>query len=275
MEIKPVKQTEKPKYPLKTELKDEELKKQIPRRWASSPAAKIALGTLAVVTLTGCAPERIPGLIDTVIPPTEASVSTTPNYVPEGTTVPAMINVAPLFQHGDGRGAFGCVMVAPPVFLSEEDALSVVNEVAKEYGLEFTVTDGPELSNVLQPNIDLTPDMGEDSAGKTKGLDKVINLKADFAEASHDIAIEYVSVDDIKEWAGPSGATVDEYDTKEAADQLCDALEQAVPADYGFYTMGVLYDPCEYSDNSKPGSVEQLKAQAKDFFEWLKTQGVI
>ena len=40
--------------------------------------------------------------------------------------------VAPVFVHGDGRGSFGCVVIAPPVILSEEEAMQIIkNEFAK------------------------------------------------------------------------------------------------------------------------------------------------
>lgn len=295
MDIKPVKHTEKPKYPLKTEIKEEELKKRIPKRWTANPAAKIALGTLAVVSLAGCAPEVLAGVEEAVIPPTEASVSVTPTQVmPEGTPVPAMINVAPLFVHGEGRGSCGCLMVAPPVFLSEDEALVVINEVAKDYGLEFTSGGAPEFNNVLQPQTNLSPLNDEGSISTTST--EMITLKTDFVDNSNNIAIEYVSKDDVILWGKPSDASVDVYETKDAADQLSDSLEKA--AGFG-YTAGVMYDPCEtYGPENLLGqeewdqekwnaawkeaeakaremSEEQLRKQAKDFFEWLKSQGVI
>lgn len=300
MEVKPVKQSEKPKYPLKTELNEEELKKQIPKRWTASPAAIVALGTLAVVALAGCAPEKMPGIINTIIPPTEASVSSTSNYVPEGTTVPAMVNVAPLFIHGEGIGAFGCMMVAPPAFLSEDEALTVINDAAKEYGLHFSVGDTPELTNVLQPLTNLNSHLYPDeSAAPTEAADTpdtIITLKADFSDNEHGIAIEYISTDDVKVWSqGEARTTIEKYKTLDAAAQLSEALEIAIPEPYGSYNVGVLYDPCTNADiedllgqeerdeeawdeaeaRARETAEEQLKAQAKDFFEWLKSQGVI
>ena len=38
-------------------------------------------------------------------------------------------SVAPVFIHGEGRGALGCVVVSPPVFLSEAEALEVLAHV--------------------------------------------------------------------------------------------------------------------------------------------------
>lgn len=281
MEIKPVKQTEKPKYPLKTEINDEVLKKQIPKRWMQSPAAKIALGTLAAVTLAGCGPEPEPivaGGTMAVAPPTETTVSVSPEIL-SGTPEPIMINVAPLFEHGEGRGAFGGDMASIPAFLSEDEALAVINEIAKGYGLEFTSNDAPVFDNVLQPSSCPNPPESIENSVVTKQPDKIITLQTDFADIEHGIAIEFVSKGDVMEWRQwPVTSTVEVFDTKNSADQLNDSLEAAVHREYSFYTVGVLYDPCEYSKDeaeAKNQSIEQLKMQAKDFFEWLKNQGVI
>lgn len=294
MEIKPVKNIETPKYPLKTEVPEEELKKQIPKRWAQSPAAKIALGTLAVVTLAGCAPEVLAGVAEAVTPPTEASESVTPtNYLPEGTTAPAMINVAPLFVHGDGQGAFGCLMIAPPVFLSEFEALTVINEAAKEYGLHFSDANTPDFANVLQPITELYPPLPPTDGADPAATDTntIIMLKTDFSDNKHGITIEYVSTNDVESW-NKSEPTISagSYDTRDAAAQLSEALEGAYNAKGVEYAAGVLYDPCasvnpdDLSDQkereeaevkAREMSEEQLKAQAKDFFEWLKDRGVI
>ena len=36
------------------------------------------------------------------------------------------ISVTPIFEHGTGRGATGCIVVSSPVFLSEEEAMQVI-----------------------------------------------------------------------------------------------------------------------------------------------------
>lgn len=271
------KQTEQPKYPLKTELNGEMLKKEIPKRWMKSPAVKAALGTLAVVTLAGCNFGGAPMPISSA---TEGNVivSPTAHLTPQGTPEAPMINVAPLFIHGEGRGTFGCDMVAPPAFISEHEAMTVINEVAQEYGLEFTSDDAPQFYNVLQPASDPNPELSQNPE-ITKQPDKIITLQADFTDKEHGIAIEYVSSDDVKEWQQwPITTSVEMYDMKDAADQLSDSLEEAAHREPGFYTIGVFYDPCEYSKDEAEAvesSKEQLKAQAKDFFKWLKQQGVI
>ena len=46
--------------------------------------------------------------------------------------------VAPVFLHGEGRGATGCIVVSPPAFLSEEEALQVIREQLNAAGVELT-----------------------------------------------------------------------------------------------------------------------------------------
>ncbi len=286
MEIKPVKDIKTPKYPLRDEMGADALKQQIPKRWAGSAAAKVALGTLAAMTLAGCVPD-IPTAGVPEPPSAKTEESVTPaitEYRTEGIVAAPTVNVAPMFLHGEGRGAFGCVMVAPPVFLSEEDALAVINETAKEYGLSFKAGAGPIMEGVAQPATNI---YGEEKTASGKTM----SLQPDFADEERGIVIEFVSTEDVKKWHTDTGyiVSVESYDTKDAADQLSDGLEQA-NVNNGYYTAGVLYDPCELyhpedlSDEddwnkaeakTKQMSKEQLEKQATDFFEWLKDQGII
>jgi hypothetical protein len=54
--------------------------------------------------------------------------------------------VAPIFEHGEGRGATGCVVVTFPVFLSEEEAMQVIREELAEHGIDLTR--GPDLEGL-------------------------------------------------------------------------------------------------------------------------------
>lgn len=236
------------------------------------------------MTLAGCSNNNGPiSGVKTLFP--SAAIAGAENYMPEGTTAPAMVRVAPLFVHGDGQGAFGCVMVAPPVFLSEQEALTVINQQAEEYGLKF-IDGGPSFQGVKQPVMNM---YSNDEPAPTA---EFVTFKPDFIDAEHDVSIEFISTDDVKKWNYAkqtiSGGT---YDTRDAAAQLSESLEGARP-DFRDYTAAVLYDPCasvsaapdglsdqkkidEAEAKAREISEEQLKAQAKDFFEWLKSQGVI
>ena len=287
MEIKPVKNIEEPKYPLKDEVAAEVLKNSAPKRWASSGAAKAALAALTAAALAGCTPQ-IP-TAGVPLPPsavTESSFPTPEISVFAGAPAIAAIRVAPLFEHGAGRGAFGCVMVTPPAFISEAEALAVINEIAKGYGLKFSDAGKARFSNVLRPATELS---SSDDTTRLPRAEVYITLTADFCDDKKGVAIEYVSIDDVKEWSvRPSGSTLEQYETKDAAEQLSEALEDALPMDASF-AAGVLYDPCDLypsengikEDREKAArkalelSEADLKAQAEDFFKWLKSEGII
>jgi hypothetical protein len=59
-------------------------------------------------------------------------------------------NVSPVFIHGRGRGSYGCVSVAPPSFLSEDEAFEVIQREAQKYGLVFS-RDTAALEDVFVP----------------------------------------------------------------------------------------------------------------------------
>ena len=283
MEIKPVKDAQPPKYPLKEEVSTEHVKASVPQRWVMSRAAKVALGTLAAMSLAGCVPEVFPGEAIAPAVTTENTVSPPDGQALAGVPMAPTVTVAPLFTHGDGLGAFGCVMVAPPAFLSEDEALSVINNVAKDYGLTFSTKGAPALDHVQQPVTNIYESENK-AAPKT-----LITLTPDFADADHGVAIEFVSIEDVKSWHQETGheVSVERYATQDAAEQLSEALEGAVLEDFESCTVGVLYDPCETveeteseeweaaEEKSRALSVTQLSAQVKDFCEWLKAQGII
>ena len=302
MEIKPVKETTPPQYPVKESITAEQIKSQVPKRWFDNKAAKLALGALAAMTLSGC---ETPPLAGVPTPPETSIPMVSPNSsgssMVEGVTagVPQAqtFKVAPLFVHGGGQGAFGCVMVAPPVFLTENEALEVINDAAKAYGLKFAAEGCPEFSGVLEPITNMY-DQERDFSQQS-----YITMMPDFADAEHGVAIEYVSSEDVSDWHQDTGleTSVGTYETKDAAQQLSDAFASAIDTNYTVNTAGVLYDPCELADESelqlsemsdeqwnefeqrldefqqqsREMSEAQLKKQAVDFFEWLKKQGVI
>ena len=277
MEIRPVGGKQAPNYPRKEDVSPETLKAKPPQRWAANKGALIAMGTLVSVSLTGCRtagvplpPEMVTEETAGITAPMETPVIETPLM---GEPMMPAIPIAPLFMHGNGMGAYGCQMIAPPVFLSEEEALSVVNDVAKDYGLEFSAQVSAEFTDVLEPSVNI---MQPENALPS---DTYITLSPDFMDQAHGVAIEFVSVEDVKGWHRDTGvgSSVEQYDTKGAAAELSDALDDAYTDTIS--TAGVLYDPCELSEKSESASremsVDQLKKQARDFFEWLKGQGVI
>jgi hypothetical protein len=141
LQVRPVNKYRVPSYPEKIDvLRDPVLLKTIPERWKHNVHIGMALSSILAFTLSGCSSGKLV--------PDDSSGITIKNSNQK--TEPLVAGVAPIFEHGNGRGSFGCVSVAPPSFLSEEEAFQAIQEEAKLYGIEFDKT-GLELKNVGIP----------------------------------------------------------------------------------------------------------------------------
>jgi hypothetical protein len=132
MELKPVARYDEPRYPTHRILEDHpELLRLIPRRWQGNRLALAALGMAAGIVLGSQQASA-------------QEVAATGDPTPAATSPVSM--VAPLFLHGEGRGSTGCVVVNPPLFLSEEEGRAVIQEELWTVGLTFrmdnTTVDG-------------------------------------------------------------------------------------------------------------------------------------
>lgn len=266
MDIIPVKRYKSPDYPdRKTVLENPEMLKSLPERWKGNVCVGAALSTLLLFTLTSCA---------------------------RGTGAGARqeAKVAPIFDHGSGRGSFGCVSVAPPSFLSEEEAFKVIQEEAKNYGITFQ-KDGKELEMVNIPVTKYNPTY--DGTGEREPIDstKKGNLRLDGYDPLKHIGFEFVSETDYSRWHGDEGAysTVSSYEFLSAARVLGEGIEGKI----GDTTVGVFYNPMaqlsleERNEIMKNNNFEAMQArvnalakdnlrdQVKDFLGWLKSQGII
>src|ERR1035441_2808503 len=115
MNIQPVRGKVNPRYPSSDYLEQHpDLLSVVPERWRQNAFVLRVLGGVVGLVLaaqnSASAQQRAP------VPPSR---------------------VAPIFLHGAGRGAFGCVAVSAPVFLTEDEARQVIQQEAKTAGLEF------------------------------------------------------------------------------------------------------------------------------------------
>jgi hypothetical protein len=198
--------------------------------------------------------------------------------------------VAPIFDHGTGRGATGCVVFAPPVFLSEEEAMTIIKEELSKSGIMM------EKGTTLFPKVQMHKEIDGCSSGK--GTCKPLQM--DLQDQTGQIHIEFVSERDnlimtdkcpLKtEWII---STVHDYDLKGMADRMSMGLQQQ--ADRGVF--GIFYDPTEKIDmvdisrkspsgQSKPTwdqirveaetrAKDQLRQQVRDFGHWLTENKVM
>jgi hypothetical protein len=175
--------------------------------------------------------------------------------------------VAPLFIHGDGRGAFGCEVVVPPVFLSEAEAREVIVEEAKKAGLYMVGGTTPV------PGVTL-------DAYKNSRKPTTEKLTLDGFDKKKKVGFVFVSVEDSERWSEPSLSSVTSVQLKPLAEKVRKKVEAAKPE----MTVGVFYDPMPQGkwDESKAAAAqrkisdrEELRKQVRDFVKWLKSQGVI
>jgi hypothetical protein len=271
MQITPVRSKRQPQYPTHEILAlHPELLELVPERWRMNP---LVLRVLAGVVALSFAAET-------------ASAQK---------QKPVASHVAPLFVHGDGRGAFGCVAVNPPVFLSEEEAKQVIREEAQKAGLSFE-TGGYTLKNATVP-VTHQYLCGEEDKNSTQPKKQQIDLKLSGFDKNHQVAFEYVSTEEIEAWTPKNQgcvSTVSSYDLVGAAKTLDDGLQQQA----GTPWIGIFYEPAaarygrvhlsknatdaeykkaydEQEKKAKAIDAEELRKQVRDFIGWLKAQGVI
>jgi hypothetical protein len=114
MNASPVTRYKVPRYPTRLEVQADTtlLEKHMPAAWKSH--AEIVTVLLATNSCSDFAQNPAPAVINE----------------------PAV--VAPIFVHGPGRGAVGCVVVNPPVFLYEQDAMQVIREELRKSGVKLS-----------------------------------------------------------------------------------------------------------------------------------------
>jgi len=249
MKIAPVTHYREPEFPTRAILDAQpELLRRVPRRWQRHALVLTTLATACLLTA-----DRWSWSAD----------------APAKTA-----RIAPIFQHGDGRGSFGCDAVAPPVFLGEDEARQVIIEEGKRAGLDFHA-DVLTLPDVAVP---LTPPEGARERKDPKGpKTQQKPLALDGTDEKRHISFEFISEKDYAAWRDkPENyrgfSSVSHVDYLATAQTLHDGLLQAKPEG----AIGIFYEPLpSYSEAAKEQAREELRQQVRDFIVWLKGQGVI
>jgi hypothetical protein len=275
MRIRPVRHKAVPRYPTSDYLREHpELLYIVPERWRRNTLVLKILGGAACLLLA----------------------SQTASAQQQGGAPPS--GIAPLFLHGEGRAAFGCMAINPPVFLSEDEARQVIQEEAKKAGLvfgpgAFTVPDAA--LPVTHPYSCPSPDgkrIESAQPGTRRG-----SLTLDGFDKKRNVAYEFVSQKHYRAWEdknSPCWSSVSSSDAKDVAEVLRAGLKPSA----GQPWIVVFYEPfasipagcrpssrlpetdwkarweqCELAGKKLDG--EQLRMQVRDFIGWLKAQGVI
>ncbi|MHC4696712.1 MAG: hypothetical protein ACYTFA_08225 [Planctomycetota bacterium] len=269
----PAKQCRAPAYPTKLQILDtpELLEAHVPLAWLSHGELAGALGVLLSVNSTGCSENH-----------TVAGAAGSPSYRSGNAAMVAPIHggAPPKIQLPD-RGFLACVAVAPPVFLSEEEALQVIEDELAQYGLDMSERN-VELGSVVIQGMDLERKYDWVSERQMLDLVKISEpLEVDLTDPQGKVGLEYVAQADTFRLGGDFA--LPKYDLKTVADSVS---QQVRKQGKGLY-FGALYDPSgeldarlrwargEKRDEAQTECKRLLRLQVKSFVEWLKGQGVI
>ncbi len=268
MKPKPVSESRSPGYPT--------------RREVLAGAASFALASL-----TGCrffSREADPPEVEAK-PIHDAPIEAAPPKVE-----PRSISVAPIFEHGEGVGAGGCVVVSPPAFLSEEEAMPILREELGRHGIELQ--HGGTLEGVLVPDSPRHPrtrDPFGSGMGTAETPEAARPLPLDGYDSKKKIAVEFVGITDYYALGGEDdGSTAVCLPYKSTAEWL---VAEARQNGTGGVYLGVFYDPAaptspdtwpepchDWKARRERGiaaSGELLRRQAQDFVAWLQEQKAI
>lgn len=275
--LTPVTRYSDPQYPTKEAVNaDPRLLAHIPRRWARNPYVLTALSLVMAAGLTACGNRQDS---ESLFPADSPAVSASPDPADSADSAGSAPSEAdaldiPIFAHGTGRGSYGCESVAPPVFLSEEEAMQVISEECAAQGIDIS---GSKTISGTFPATSILPEAISDHPSDETYTGE---LTLDGYSEALGIGIEFVSTEDILDWQAPTdvGASSEQYDLKGTAQRLADATDN----------VAVFYDPAagnyedftgsneeSYAENSKEHSMDELREQVRDFLQWLKAQGVI
>ena len=292
----PVKRYSPPKYPTQeTVMKDPKILYITPKRWKGKPGVMTALVLTITTGLAACGSSGPDASSGAVVAPESSGFgtsSTVSEYVTIGEVPDASVPLTtpvgetpslgsiPVFEHGLGRGSYGCVSVAPPVFLSEEEAMQVIREEAEAQGVNF---DSQKTISGTFPGTDLSGTVSD--PGTWEG-----DLKLDGYDAKLNIGVEFISTDDVSDWHQDHGvmSSVSSYEALQTAQALSDVTENVAifydPMSADFREFNFDWEDPEgdydaysvaYTAEQKEKVIEDLRAQVQDFLEWLKGQGVI
>lgn len=285
-----------PRYPTKLEIMatPELLARHVPPAWLTHKEIAGALGVLLLANAGGCSDK---------LPAGNGGSGAANDRLSKAAIV------APIFEHGEGRGATGCIVVTPPLFLSEHEALVIIKDELGRRGLQPSETKAemegariPRRVSVLAEDF-VTGRPGELAIASANKSDPLfLQLK----DVQRRVGIAYVHRDNHIELGAPqSFSTVRSYDFREVAHWV---QGNARKSGKGVY-LGVFYDPLarpspppttqtvpasakrdttkqwlaetkwtgsnEGKKQQRAESQRLLREQVKDFVDWLQAQGAI
>jgi hypothetical protein len=294
MKPKPVRKYAQPKYPTRLEIaaRPDLLRRHQPPAWRKWPELTGAAGLLLLADAA-----RI------------WAADGTPKRGQSLAQSNAVAVVAPIFEHGKGRGATGCIVMAPPVFLSEEEALQVIREEMAARGVPLGTNQTTLPGVIVHRQVWSTPQAlkeGTNQPARPKNEIRSEPLKTDAADPQRKVFIEFVGERDAPFWdlqrliydGKRDIRPGEDYDLPQTAHYVADRVKRDATTKVYF---GTFYDPIAKSldirerplgslaEMASPGTTPPpgpwadakaesrrlLRLQVQDFIKWLQAQGVI
>ena len=291
---RPVRRERAARYPTKLEVltRPEMLRRHLPPAWLGHAELAGAASLLLAANMAGCG---VPGPPTTREEPAQwerpraqpPTATTRPADSPHGrATARTPAVVAPIFVHGEGRGASGCIILVPPVYLSEEDAFQIIREEMALHGVNLVKAEAAPPNAYLPPRFAFVGVTGNTLAPEFQDADLGQRRLPDLIDENRRVAVEYVAVEDylvdLALHDAVPKATVIEDHCRDMAQEVANRVQHYGQGVY----FGAFYDPTtspgrhvEDRDQAERDAREEskrlLREQVKDFADWLKAQGAI
>jgi hypothetical protein len=284
MKIESVNNSQKPNYPtIELFVKHPELlSKNIPNSWLKNQFVVTSFAAFLLSGGCGTSTAKKNVAVEVVDSLDINKKTSTPQKKEVNNDI--VTNIAPIFAYGEGRGAIGCLVMSPPVFISEDEAKKIIFDALRKQGILFNTTDCPEIKFTAPP---IANDCYEERLldnDTTKVSDANVELKMDGYNKDLNFAIQFVSREDFSKFTSDNNcwSSVQEYSTKKAAE----IIREKLIAD-GTTNAVVFYDPIVQADLRKnedwKKSEKEAKAEAKklllnqveDFIKWLREEKII
>jgi hypothetical protein len=181
------------------------------------------------------------------------------------------VKVAPIFAHGEGSGADGCIVISPPVFIPEDEAMELIISECAKHGINFKTEDCPEIefkTSVIK-------------WGRLNDIefDRHVKLRMDGYDKEKNLAFQFISKNDSKRISDDESSPFESFNPKKSAISTRNAI-----AENKSMNAVVFYDPLNEPRSDKnffevlfnlESDVEDLLLdQVNDFIEWYKKEFV-